>query len=156
MEETNNNFKNDLLFLLAVVATVILIGLLTSCRTKYVTVPELHTSYIHSTDTAHVYHRDSIYRRDSVFTTIYTEGDTVYKVAHFYHYDTRWKDRVTYQSHTDTLLRVDSVSVPYPIKAELTKSQQRYITIGKWACGVGVGVVIILLTSAIWWYRKKV
>lgn len=156
METTNNNFKNDLLFLLAVVATVILMGLLTSCRTKYVTVPEVHTEYLSRTDTVQLIRTDSVLLHDSVWVSQVVRGDTVYLTKEVYKYGTRWRDRITYKTHTDTLLRVDSVSVPYPIKAELTKSQQRYITIGKWACGVGVGVVIILLTSAIWWYRKKV
>lgn len=132
-----------------------LLSLLVGCKTKVVTVPEVHTSYIHSTDTAHVYHRDSIYRKDSVFTTVYAAGDTVYKVAHFYHYDTQWKDRVAYQSRSDTVLRTDTVTVVRPVEAELSKAQRRYATIGKWACGVGLATVVGLVVTLIWWYRRK-
>lgn len=123
--------------------------MLTGCKTKVVTVPETHTSYIHRADTTHVYHRDSIYRRDSIFTTVYVAGDTVYNVEHFYHYDTQWRDRVTYQLHTDTLLRVDSVSVAVPVVTEKK-------VVHGWAWTV---MLVETLASgvavAIWWYRRK-
>lgn len=156
METTNNNFKNDLLFLLAVVATVILMGLLTSCRTKYVMVPQVSKEYITKTDTVQLIRTDSVLLHDSVWVSRVVQGDTVYLTKEVYKYGTRWRDRIIYKTHTDTLLRVDSVSVPYPIEAKLTKSQQRYITIGKYACGTGVGLVVMVAVLAVWWYRKKV
>lgn len=149
----NGDFRNDLVALLIAVAMTIAFGLLTSCKTKYVSVPEIHTSNIHTTDTAHVYHRDSIYMRDSVFTTVYINGDTVYNVAHHYHYNTQWRDRVTYQSHSDTLRQTDTITVVKPVVAELSKTQRRLITVGKLA--LGIGVAVIMLAAAVRWYRRK-
>lgn len=156
MEATNNNYRNDIVFLLMAVAVTILLGLLTSCRTKYVSVPQVSKEYITKTDTVQLIRTDSILLHDSVWVSQYVQGDTVYLAKEVYKTGIRWRDRYVYKTHTDTLIRTDTIGVPYPVEATLTKSQQRYINIGKYACGVGIGVVIILLASAIWWYRRKV
>lgn len=124
--------------------------MLTGCKTKVVTVPEAHTSYLHSTDTAHVYHRDSIYRKDSVFTTVYVAGDTVYNVAHFYHWNTDWKDHVVYRTRTDTLLRVDSVSVAVPVVTE-----KKVVPGWAWTVMLAEALVVGAMIF-VWWYKWKV
>lgn len=147
-EESNRDFWNDLVALLIAVAATIAMGLLTSCRAKVVTVPEVHTSYVRTVDTAHVYHRDSVYRRDSVYTTVYVEGDTVYRVAHFYHWNTDWKDRISYKVRTDTVVRVDSVSVAVPVvKEKKVVPGWAWTLLVAEALAAGCGVVV-------WWYRR--
>lgn len=160
MEQRNEDedFKNNVVTLILAVAVTLLFALLMSgCKTKVVTVPEVHTEYVARTDTMRLMELDSVLLRDSIFVDRWVSGDTVYQVKEVYRQGVRWRDRVVYRSATDTLLRVDTVSVvPAPVAAELTKSQRRYITIGKWACGVGVAVVAALIAVAVWWYRRKV
>lgn len=115
-----------------------------------------HVTYTKTTDSLQVLRTDSIFVKDSVSTTIYAVGDTVFKVVEFHHYGTKWRDRLTYRLRTDTLLRSDTVRVAAPSERTLTKAERRFITIGKWACGIGTAAVIILLASAIWWYRRKI
>lgn len=140
------------------ILTGITIGLmlcmLTSCRTKYVAVPETHTEYITKTDTLRLISRDSIRVLDSVLVERWTRGDTVYVTKDRWHVLAHERVDTVLRIRADTLLRTDTITVIKPMAAELTKSQRRLIGIGKLACGTGIA--IILLASAIWWYRRKI
>lgn len=134
-----NRLMKHVLFLLCFV-----LAFVTGCKTKYVSVPEYHKEYIVKTDTfAKV---DSVYIKDSVF--VYHNGDTVIvnKIAYRDRYHNIYKVRI------DTIFKRDSISVPMPVVAELSKAQQRYIKLGK------LFVVIITLATVfigIYWYRNK-
>lgn len=123
---------------------IIILGLLTltGCKTKYVLVPEYHKEYINKIDS--VLRRDSIYVIDSVF--IKQNGDTVFlsKVSYrdVYHN--------IYKVKHDSIIKRDSI--PYPVVRELTKNEQRLISIGKYSIVVIVTLIVILV---IYWYRNK-
>lgn len=150
----DRNYRNNLVALLIAIAMAVAFGLLTSCKTKYVAVPETHTEYITKTDTLRLISRDSVRLLDSVFVERWTQGDTVYITKDRWRVHERTRTDTVYKARTDTILRSDTVTVVRPVEAQLTKAQRRLITIGKYACGVGVA--IILLASAIWWYRRKI
>lgn len=55
----------------------------------------------------------------------------------------------------DSLIRLkqDSIQV---LSRELTKNEQRYITLGKLAMGAIIGLVLVIVAIAVWlWHRKK-
>lgn len=136
--------------LVAILAVALMfIGLVTGCKTKtqVVTVPEYHTEYIVRSDT--IARVDSVLVRDSVY--IYNVGDTIIVNKVMY------RDRVrnVYKTRTDTLLRRDSVRVPYPVEKELTKAQQRYIAIGKRAAWAVAAFAALALLAVIVWLAKK-
>lgn len=56
-----------------------------------------------------------------------------------------------YESHTDTVIKKDSVQVPYPVPAQLTKWQQLKVDWGGWAL---LGIVLISLFSIIYIIRR--
>lgn len=120
-------------------ALIFLALLLAGCRTKYVSVPEYHTEYRVRTDTVH--RVDSFTQHDSV--AVWVKADTVYKE--------RWRTKelykYLYKNSTDTLLKTDSVRVPYPVEKKLSRSQRAFITMGKIAMGALVAVVI---AAAVW------
>lgn len=128
---------------LCIVLMVVLmvIGLLSGCKTKYVTVPEYHKEYIVRSDT--VAKVDSVVIKDSVF--VYHNGDTVIinKVA--------YRDRVknVYKVRTDTICKTDSVRVPYQTEKELGKSEKFRQSLG-W-----IFAVVLTISIIFWWYRKK-
>lgn len=160
MEQRNEDedFKNNVVTLILAVAVTLLFALLMSgCKTKVVAVPEVHTEYVTRTDTMRLMELDGVLLRDSIFVDRWVSGDTVYQVKEVYKQGVRWRDRVVYRSATDTLLRVDTVSVvPAPVTAELTKSQRRYITIGRAVtCGAALLLVMIIGCFAIQWLQKK-
>ena len=108
--------------------------LLMSCRTKYVTVPEYHVMYQTKIDS--VMHRDSIIVHDSV--TLWKRGDTVYKEKYQIMYKDRWYDRY----HTDTVIRRDSIRVPYPVERSLTRWERWRMMLGGYS---GIAMVIVVM-----------
>ena len=90
-------------------------GWLSSCRTQYIPVETIRTEY-RARDSIRY---DSIYHRDSVYVMV--KGDTVceYKYKYLYRYQ--------YVNRTDTLMKVDSIQIPYPVEKQLSKWQQLLI-----------------------------
>lgn len=138
---TNGNHDGDpWWWLIGITAAAWLCGLLTGCTSpKHVTVPEYHTEYITKRDTLMT--QDTLILRDSV--TVYFKGDTVYKEK----YALRDRYKYVYKATTDTLIKTDSVRVPYPIEARLTKWQKAKMTIGGWCV---VALTAVSLAAAIW------
>lgn len=131
-----------------VLAVVVLAAFtLAGCKSKeYVMVPEYHTGYICRTDT--VAKLDSVYVKDSVY--VYRNGDTVMvsKIA----YRDRWRN--VYKVKLDTIIKRDSVSVPYPVVRELTKNEQRLMALGR-SFIVIVLVVLVVGISFLFYHNKK-
>lgn len=121
---------------------------LTSCKTKYVTVPEYHTQYVVRTDT--VEKTDSIYRKDSVY--IYQRGDTIFKDRLVLQDRYRYLNKVK----TDSFIKRDTIYVPKPMERELSKAEQKYITLGKYTAKMIWTLVVAVIGLLIWlWQRKK-
>lgn len=118
---------------------LIVLGMLTSCKTKYVTVPEYHTTTVTKHDT--LIKRDSVYQRDSIF--MWKDGDTIWKEKYTLLYKDRWKTKVVYRDS----IRVDSINVPFPVERELTFWQKTWMKTGK-ILAIGLGLIIIC--SVIW------
>ena len=120
------------------VAVMAIVICCVSCKTKYVTVPEYHKEYINRTDT--FLRSDTLFRLDSV--VIRQQGDTtvIEKI--------RWQNRFVnvYKIKTDTIMKSDSIRVPYPVEKKLSKWQQFRLDFGGWAMLVlgllvaGIGV----------------
>ena len=104
--------------------------LLSSCRTQYVPVPEYHTEYVNRTDT--VTKTDTVQNDRQIIIREATKDDSVMLSE----YGIRLKDneRIMLLLRTelerlksnrtevlhDTIVRTDSISVPYPVERELT------------------------------------
>lgn len=123
---------------------LLLLAMLTSCKTRYVTVPEYHKEYINRTDT--FLRSDTLFRLDSV--VIRQQGDTtvIEKI--------RWQNRFVnvYKVKTDTIMKSDSIRVPYPVEKKLSKWQQLRLDFGGWAMG---GTVVAIVLIIIWLVRSK-
>lgn len=111
-----------------------------SCKTKYVSVPEYHTEYITKTDS--FTQRDSIFVKDSIY--MWMKGDTIYKEKFSVIYKDKWRDRYL----CDTVIKTDSVRVPYPVEKQLTKWQQIKLDIGEWVM-VALALALIALVVII-------
>lgn len=109
---------------------------LTSCRSiKYVPVETVKTEY----KTRDSIRFDSIYNQDSIYVLV--KGDTVYQYRYKYLY------KYQYLNRTDTVMKTDSVQVPYPVEKQLTRWQQMKIELGGWAVGVIVILSIVLIVK---------
>lgn len=116
----------------------------TSCRSiKYVPVETVRTEY----KTRDSIRFDSIYQRDSVLLLV--KGDTVYKEKYKYLY------KYQYLNKTDTVIKVDSIQIPYPVEKELSRWQSIKMELGGWAFGVIVVMVLVIVGWLRYRWRKK-
>ena len=100
-------------YLLAVLVLLCIICLMSGCRTQYVPVETVRTEYVNRTDT--FIRTDSIVSRDSVF--VRQNGDTVWLER----WHTMYKDRLVTKTVTDTVIKIDSIQVPYPVERQATR-----------------------------------
>lgn len=91
-----------------------------SCRTQYIPVESVRTEY----KTRDSIRFDSIYQRDSIYTLV--KGDTVYQYRYKYLY------RYLTTNRTDTILKNDSIRVPYPVEKKLNRWQSIKMELGGW------------------------
>lgn len=131
----NKNEKFWMVFLLG----LILLGLFTSCKTKYVIVPEYHTEYVYRTDS--VEFRDSIYMRDSIY--IIKSGDTITAYKTKYVYKDRYRDVV----RVDSFIKTDSIRVPYPVEKEISLFKKLRFGVNGLLVGVFLFVVFVVVNK---------
>lgn len=114
-----------------------------SCRSiQYVPVETVHTEY----KTRDSIRFDSIYNQDSIY--ILVKGDTVYQYRYKYLY------KCQYLNRTDTVIKVDSVQVPYPVEKRLSRWQSLKMELGGWAFGI---IIIFVFVIIVWLvYRTKI
>ena len=117
---------------------------LTSCRSiQYVPVETVRTEY----KTRDSIRFDSIYQRDSVYMQIKGDSIYLYKYKYLYRYLTINK--------TDTVIKTDSVQIPYPVEKQLTKWQSIKIELGGWAFGIIVAFALVIVGWLVYRWRNK-
>lgn len=135
--------------------------LLCGCRTQYVTVPEYHTEYVNRTDTFVL--RDTLLKDREVVVREMTPADS----AMLAQYGIQMQDdkrmilflqrelqrQSTQQKETvhDTIIKTDSIRVPYPVEKSLSRWQQIKLDIGEY-----VLVLLALLAALVIIKRKHV
>lgn len=115
----------------------------TSCRIQYVPVETVRTEY-KTRDSIQI---DSIYQQDSVYVLV--KGDTVYQYKYKYLY------KYQYLNRTDTVTKIDSVQVPYPVEKKLTKWQSLKMELGGWAFGLVIAFILIIIWRIGYRYKNK-
>ena len=89
---------------------------------------------------------DSIYNQDSIY--VFVKGDTVYQYRYKYLY------KYQYINRADTVIKTDSVQVPYPIEKQLSRWQSIKMELGGWAFGLVIAFVLIIIVWLV--YRTKI
>lgn len=121
--------------LYVLVILMLLAGVFSSCRTQYIPVETIKTEYRTRDSIRH----DSIYQQDSVYVTV--KGDTVYEYKYKYLY------KYQYINRTDTLMKTDSIQIPYPVEKQLSKWQSFKLDFGGAAMLVLIMIVIVKLKN---------
>lgn len=129
--------------LVYIIILLILAVCFTSCRTQYVPVESVRTEY----KTRDSVRYDSIYQRDSIYTLV--KGDTVYLYRYKYLY------RYLTTNRTDTILKSDSIRVPYPVEKQLTRWQILRMELGGWVFGIIILFTLIIIARIIYRCRNK-
>jgi hypothetical protein len=96
--------------------------------------------YVYRAKTDTFIQKDSVHVKDSVF--IHSKGDTVWYEKWHTKYVDRWNKRVV----CDTLIKTDSIHVPYPVPAQLSRWQSFCCDYGKLMLG-GTIMALILITT---------
>ena len=141
------DYLRQIIFAFMLAAAFIMLMLLQSCRTKYVSVPEYHNVYINKHDT--LTKHDSIYQKE--FVDRYVKGDTIYltKIKVDYRFRNLYKTR-----YRDSL-KIDSLRVPYPVERKLNKWESLKMEVGGWAIGGLSAVVIALIAYIVTWLVRR-
>ena len=114
-----------------------------SCRTQYIPVESVRTEY----KTRDSIRYDSIYQRDSIYTLI--KGDTVY------HYRYKYLYRYLTTNRTDTILKNDSIRVPYPVEKKLSRWQSIKMELGGWAFGIVIVFILVIIGRIVYGCKNK-
>ena len=119
------------------------VALLVGCKTvSYMPVTQ------QSRDSVYVdrWLRDSVYLHDSVFVNQWMKGDTVfiYKVVTKYKYKDRWR------YDTISVLRADTIGVPYPVEKSLGCWEKTRL----YSFPLLVAVVVVLSFIIAWLVRR--
>lgn len=146
-------------YILGFLAVVTFCCLLCGCRTQYVTVPEYHTEYISKTDT--FIKRDTLLKDKEVVVREMTPEDS----AMLAQYGIQMKDdkrmilflqrelqRQSIQNKEtvhDTIIKTDSIRVPYPVEKKLTRWQQLKVDLGEYV------LVLLAVLMVLFLLRKK-
>ena len=119
------------------IAIMVFAGLvLGGCKTKYVSVPEIHTEYITRVDTT--VRKDSVYLKDSVY--VERKGDTLYVNKTLY----RDMYHNIYKVKKDTVVKRDSVNVAYPVEKEMSRSERLFVAMGKFFAALVIAMLFVI------------
>lgn len=134
------SMKSCFYSLVGIILLVILSLLFSSCKSiQYVPVETVRTEY--KTNTVH----DSVFvesiKHDSV--VIMQKGDTVFVSKWHTLYKDRWRERLI----TDTLIKIDSIQIPYPVEKKLTKWQQIKMDVGGISIGACLCIIVMLIVG---------
>lgn len=146
-------------YLLIVILVISICLLLSGCRTQYVTVPEYHTEYIAKTDS--FFRIDTIINNTNTVIREANDGDSLLLAE----YGIRLKDNERLllllrqelqkatskqqEAHTDTIIKTDSIRVPYPVEKSLSRWQQIKLDIGEYV------LVLLALLAALVLIKRK-
>ena len=118
---------------------VLLLAVCASCS------PKIVERIVVQHDTTTVHHRDTTFRRDSVYIREWMKGDTVYieKYKDRYVFRDRWRDSVSVREVHDT------TAVEVKVEKNLSWAQKAKIGAFPW-------LVLAVIGAALWIFRKYI
>ena len=118
---------------------VLLLAVCASCS------PKIVERIVVQHDTTTVHHRDTTFRRDSVYIREWMKGDTVYieKYKDRYVFRDRWRDSVSVREVHDT------TAVEVKVEKPLSWAQKAKIGAFPW-------LVLAVIGAALWIFRKYI
>ena len=131
---TNKTAKG---LLTRVAVLVLLLAACVSCS------PKIVERIVVQHDTTTVHHRDTTYRRDSIYIREWMKGDTVYvdRFRDRYVFRDRWRDSVSVREVHDT------TAVEVKVEKNLSWAQKAKIGAFPW-------LVLAVIGAALWIFRK--
>lgn len=105
--------------------------------------PKIIERIVVQRDTLQVHHRDTTYRRDSIYIREWMKGDTVYvdRYRDRYVFRDRWRDSIQVRERHDT------TTVEVKVEKPLSWAQKAKIGAFPW-------ILLALIGSLVWIFRK--
>jgi hypothetical protein len=105
--------------------------------------PKIVERIVVQRDTLQVHHRDTTYRRDSIYIREWMKGDTVYvdRYRDRYVFRDRWRDSIQVRERHDT------TTVEVKVEKELNWAQRAKIKAFPW-------ILLGLIGALLWIFRK--
>lgn len=160
-QKSKYSYKACFFCFVGIIVFVVLSMLLSGCKSiQYVPVETVRTEYKHTVDT--------IKQTDSIFSekeTIIREADSALvaklglqlknneKAILVLKRELERQVNNKSEHHVDTVIKTDSVQVPYPVEKKLTKWQKLKMDMGGIASSVCLLAVVIFIVS--WLVRRK-
>lgn len=121
----------------ALIIVVTCVALSSACT------PKIIEKIVVQHDTTTVHHRDTTYRRDSVYIREWVKGDTVFveRYKDRYVFRDRWRDSVSVREVHDT------TTVERKVEKELSWSQKARLDLFPWILIAAIGLLL-------WAFRK--
>ena len=140
----NDGCISIIVYFLAVLLVGLMLISLNACKSiQYVPVETIKHDSIYLSKLQ----RDSVYLKE--YVNVYQKADTIYinKVL------TKYREVLS----TDTIYRErrDTIRMPYPVEASLTKWEKRFISIGKISVGVYAVLIMALGVFILLWIWKR-
>ena len=148
-------------YLLGIIAIGVVLMMLTSCKTQYVPVETVRVEHTHSTDT--IERTNTVTNNKETVIREASKADSALLAA----YGIRLKDNERLllflqkelerekgkevEHRTDTVIKVDSIQVPYPVEKKLGAWEQ--VKIG--SVGFVAATVIVAVLLLIRWLRRR-
>ena len=132
-------------FITSLMRAIIVLFMFAGCTSnKYIPIESVKHDSIYITNVR----RDSVHVHDSIFFSLTSKEDTVYK--------TRYVQRVVYRDalRTDTMFieRIDTVRIPYPVERELSAWNRGKIS---FANNLMITLFVVIVTL-IWLIKRKI
>ena len=135
--------KKSVIFIYFLAMLVLLAMAVTSCRSvRYVPVETVKHDSVYFNKVV----RDSIHVKDSVLVIV--KGDTVTEFRYKYIYRDKAKTDTLYVNRTDT------IRVPYPVEARLTKWQQFKMDAGGYAIALIIITILVIVGYMVYKLKK--
>ena len=148
MPKSLRKFIKALTYYAVYMMGLLLLLYLVGCSPKTIYVPEVHTEYITRTDT--FVRIDSVSVKDSIYVT--QKGDTVRIERWHVQYRDRWREKIV----RDTIMRSDTISVPYPVEKKITLRQKFDMYFECMSVCIFVVIVALLLYLIVRWRKGRI
>lgn len=146
---------------IAIIVLLFTSAMLTSCTTvKYVPVETVHTEYVNQTDTVlktdTVTHEKETIIREADSTLVAKLGIQLKeneRAILILQRELEKQISKEMEHKTDTVIKTDSIQVPYPVEKPLTRWQSLCIDYGKIAIGVTLALITLLVVLLVRKYK---
>lgn len=141
-DEMLRAFVRAIANIFAFMLIIVLIALLTSCKTRTVVVETVRT------DTTYIskQQRDSIWLHDSIYMKEYQQGDTIYVLRD------RWHTKYIEKQVRDTtyIAKTDSVPVPYPYEVKVPRELNLWQKTLQRTGGIALILLLVWIGRTVW------